>query len=51
MITMLRIDYTMAANVNPLKYVEKQEKYMGIFLILNVSGQTDCLLTRAYKIK
>ena len=28
-------DYTMATDVNPLKYVEKQWKYMGIYLILN----------------
>ena len=45
------IDYTMAADVNPLKYVEKQGKYMGIYLILNVSGQTDRLLARAHQTK
>ena len=36
----------MATDVNPLKYVEKRGKYMGIYLILNVSGQTDRLLAR-----
>ena len=36
----------MATNVNPLKYVEKQEKFVGIYLISNVSGQTDRLLAR-----
>ena len=41
----------MAAEVNPLKYVEKQGKYMEIYLILNVSGQTDRLLARAHQIK
>ena len=38
--------YNMTTDVNPLKYVEKRGKYMGIFLILNVSGQTDRLLAR-----
>ena len=33
--------YNMATDVNPLKYVEKRGKYMGIYLSLNVSGQTD----------
>ena len=32
-------DYTMATDVNPLKYVEKQGKYMGIYL-----EKTDCLV-------
>ena len=32
-------DYTVATDVNPLKYVEKQVKHMGIYLILNVSGK------------
>ena len=36
----------MAADVNPLKYVEKRGKCMGIYPILNVSGQTDRLLAR-----
>ena len=42
-------EYTMATHVNPLKYVEKQGKYMGIYLILNVSGQTDRLLARVHQ--
>ena len=37
-------DDTMATDINPLKYIENQGKYMGIYLILNVSGQTDRLL-------
>ena len=36
----------MATDVNPLKYVEKQGKYVAIYLIWNVSGQTDRLLDR-----
>ena len=44
-------DYTMAADINLLKYVEKQGKYMGIYLILNVSGQTYRLLARVHQIK
>ena len=39
-------DYTMATDVNPLKYVEKQGKYMEIYLFLKLSGQTYCLLVR-----
>ena len=38
--------YNVATDVNPLKYVKKQGKYMGIYLILSVSGQTDCLLAK-----
>ena len=38
--------YNMATDVNPLICVEKQGKYIGIYLILNVSGQTDRLLAR-----
>ena len=38
--------YNMATDVNPLKYVEKQRKYVRIYLIWNVSGQTDRLLAR-----
>ena len=41
----------MAADINPLKYVEKQGKYMRVYLILNVSGQTDRLLARGDQIK
>ena len=44
-------DYTMATDLNPLKYVEKQGKYMEIYLILNVSGQTDHLLAGVHQIK
>ena len=44
-------DYTMATDVNPLKYVEKQGKYQGIYLILSVSGQTDRLIARVHQIK
>ena len=44
-------DYTMATDLNPLKYVEKQGKYMGIYLILNVSGQTDHHFAGVYQIK
>ena len=36
----------MATDVNDLKYDEKRGKYMGIYFILNVSGQTDRLLAR-----
>ena len=36
----------MATDINPLKYVKKRGKYIGIYLILNVSGQTDRLLAR-----
>ena len=43
-------DYNMATDVNPLKYVEKQGKDMRIYLILNVSGQTDSL-QEVYQIK
>ena len=32
--------YTMATDVNPLKYVEKQGKYMGIYLEKN--GPSTC---------
>ena len=39
--------YNMATDVNPLNYVKKQGKYVGIYLIWNVSGQTDHLLARA----
>ena len=38
--------YNMATDVNPLKYFEKQGKYVGIYLISNVSGQMDRLLAR-----
>ena len=38
--------YNMATDINPLKYVKKRGKYIGIYLILNVSGQTDRLLAR-----
>ena len=38
--------YNMATDVNPLKYVEKQGKYVELYLLLNVSVQMDHLLTR-----
>ena len=44
-------DYTMATDLNPLKCVEKQGKYMGVYVILNVSGQTDHLLAGVHQIK
>ena len=39
-------DYTMATDVNPLKYVENQGKYMEIYLILKLSGQMDRILVK-----
>ena len=39
-------DYNISTDINPLKYVEKQGKYMEMYLILNVSGKTDHLLVR-----
>ena len=38
--------YNMATAVNLLKYVEKQGKHTGIYLILNVPGHPDCQLAR-----
>ena len=36
----------MATALNPETYVEKTSKYMRIYLILNVSEQTDNLLAK-----